>query len=94
MPSVEQELRRFVLDNFVFDDRFELSDTDSFLDLGIVDSMGILQLVGFVEERYGIEIKEGELIPENLDSIDNLARLLRAKLDFSAGTRPAPVAEI
>ena len=79
MPSIEQELRRFVTDNFPFGQVDDLADDDSFLDRGIVDSTGVLELVAFLEETYGITIQDQELVPANLDSINRLARFLEKK---------------
>jgi acyl carrier protein len=90
MQRVEQELRSFITDNFFFADR-PISDTDSFLELGIIDSIGILQLISFVQQRYDIELDDRELIPEHLDSIRNLANLVRVKLRQSpASVCPTP----
>jgi acyl carrier protein len=60
-----------------------LANDDSFLDRGIVDSMGVLELVGFLEESYGIKVQDQELIPANLDSIDNVVKFLERKLQSS-----------
>ena len=84
MPLIEQQLRRFVLDNFLFgQDDNGLENADSFLDRGIVDSMGVLELVGFLEESYGITVEDQELIPDNLDSIDGVVRFVERKLQAS-----------
>ncbi len=84
MPQIEQQLRQFVVDNFLFgQDGESLGNGDSFLDRGIVDSMGVLELVGFLEESYGITVEDEELVPDNLDSIDNVVRYLRRKLQPS-----------
>ncbi|HEY5906850.1 MAG TPA: acyl carrier protein, partial [Vicinamibacteria bacterium] len=70
MPNVEQDLRRFVTDNFPFGPAGdELSNDDSFLDRGIIDSTGILELVAFLEDTYDIKVEDEELVPDNLDSI-------------------------
>ncbi len=87
MATIEQELHSFITDNFVFDDR-RILDTDSFLEHGIIDSIGILQLINFVEQRYHIELDDREIVPENLDCIRNIANLVRAKLaDNDKGAR-------
>ena len=79
MP-LNEELRQFVTDNFLFGNNGSLADHDSFLDKGIIDSTGVLELVAFLEQRYGIHMQDQELVPENLDSIDNLARFVDSKL--------------
>lgn len=57
----------------------ELTDSDSLLDKGIIDSTGVLELVGFLEENYQIQIEDEELVPENLDSINNLVKFIQKK---------------
>lgn len=54
-------------------------DRTSFLDTGIIDSTGVLELVSFLEEQFDITVEDSELVPENLDSIDNLVRYLGTK---------------
>ncbi|HEY2946045.1 MAG TPA: acyl carrier protein [Vicinamibacteria bacterium] len=85
MSNIEQQLRQFVVDNFLFGQAGDgLADSDSFLDHGIIDSMGVLELVGFLEENYGITVQDQELIPDNLDSISKVASFLQRKLQASA----------
>jgi acyl carrier protein len=57
----------------------DLNDSGSLLDLGIIDSTGVLELVGFLEETYEIEVDDEELIPDNLDSINNLVKYIETK---------------
>jgi acyl carrier protein len=57
----------------------EFQDSVSLLDMGIIDSTGILELVEFVEKSYGVKIEDQELVPENLDSIDNLVTFISRK---------------
>jgi acyl carrier protein len=78
MPSVEQEIRQFIVDNFLFGEvERSPSNDDSLIEQGIVDSTGVVELVAFLESKYGIEIHGNELIPANLDSLNKL-------LDFVA----------
>ncbi len=57
----------------------ELTDDGSLLELGIIDSTGVLELVGFLEERFGMQINDEELVPDNLDSISNLIKFVQSK---------------
>lgn len=84
MPLVERELEKFIKDNFFFGDHTDFADSDSFLEQGIIDSTGMLELVNFVHQQYGIKIEDDELIPDNLDSIGRLAAFIRRKLALSA----------
>jgi acyl carrier protein len=73
-------VRRFIVDNFLFGRSDGLTDAQSFLDSGIIDSTGILELVAFLERTYGLQVGDDELIPDNLDSIDKISGFLQAKL--------------
>ncbi len=72
MSEVKDKLREFIIENFLFGEADGLKDETSFLDEGIIDSTGILEVVDFLEEEFGIEVDDEELIPENLDSLKNL----------------------
>lgn len=79
--KIRAELADFIVTNFLFGDaKKRPADEDSLIDLGIVDSTGILELIEFVENTYGITITEKETYPENLGSVSNLARFICAKL--------------
>jgi acyl carrier protein len=69
------------VENYLLAGQDSLSNDDSFLEKGIFDSTGILELVSFVENKYRLELEPDELVPENLDSISSLARFLRRKLE-------------
>ena len=80
MESVETSIRRYVLEIFLFtEDESQLSNNASFLEEGIVDSTGILELVMFVEETFSIVVKDEEVVPENFDSVERLARYVRLR---------------
>jgi acyl carrier protein len=75
------DVRNFVIENFLVGKTDVIKDDDSFLDKGILDSTGILELVSHLEETYGIEITEDELVPENLDSVNKIGAYLSTKLN-------------
>ena len=76
------ELREFVSSAYLFGDNSRMpADTDSLLETGVLDSTGILELIEFLEDRYGISIGDQETIPENLGSIANISRYVTAKTD-------------
>ena len=75
-----KEIRDFVINNFLFDDGASLQNDTSFLDSGIVDSTGILEVIMFLEENYGINIQPEEMLPENLDSVNRVAQFITRKL--------------
>ena len=73
-------VRKFVVENFLFGEDGKLQEDTSFLESGIVDSTGILELVAFLEETFRIQMEDEELIPENLDSISNVVSYLQRKM--------------
>ena len=85
LQTLEIDLRTFVIDNFLFGQGGDsLHNDDSFLEKGIVDSTGMLELVTFLEEKYTLQIDDDELIPDNLDSIKNLCLFIQKKLSSSS----------
>lgn len=83
MQAIETEIRQFVVDNFLFGrDEPKLGPEDSFLDAGVIDSTGVLELVSFLERHFGIQVDDADLVPENLDSIAGIVR-------YVSGKRPA-----
>jgi len=79
MP-IENVIRTFILENFLFtDDGSQLQNDASFLEEGVVDSTGVLELVMFVEETFGVTVEDEEILPENFDSVTQLARYVRSK---------------
>lgn len=78
---IEQNIRDFIVSNFLFGvDDGSLKREDSFLQNGVIDSTGVLELVGFLEQSYKIEVSDHELVPVNLDSIQNVAAYVSRKL--------------
>lgn len=69
-------IRDFIKSTFFVD---EIADGDSFLKSGVIDSTGILELAEFVESKFEVKIQDSELIPENVDSVDNLVRFIERK---------------
>lgn len=77
---IKQKLRNYVLDNFLFSDNpDDLDDDDSFMDTGIIDSTGILELIEFLEEEVGIKIEDEEMTPDNLDSVNRIVAFVATK---------------
>jgi acyl carrier protein len=80
MNNAELEIRKYLTDQFLFGDSRPLERDVSLLEQGIVDSTGILELIHFLEEHYGIKVQDDELLPENLDTIGNICAFLERKL--------------
>lgn len=73
-------IRSFVLENYMYGAApEELDDSVSFLESGIMDSTGIMELVMFLEEEFEIKVQDAEMVPENLDSVNNLLKYLHGK---------------
>ena len=81
------KVREFVVENFLFGEGASLKEDTSFLEEGVVDSTGILELIMFLEETYSIKVEDDEVVPENMDNLQNIARFLDRKLNRS------PIAE-
>ena len=76
--DIRNKLRNFVKETFLVGDE-ELNDSESFMQTGIIDSTGVLELASFVEQEFSITIEDDEMTPSNLDSIDNLVGFLTKK---------------
>lgn len=79
--SEKEIIKKYIHENFVvgLEDQ-ELGDDDSFLERGIIDSTGVLELVGFLEETYGFIVQDEEVLPDNFDTLNNLeAYVMRKK---------------
>ena len=77
--DMRRKLREFIKNNFLLGNDSNLTDDDSFMGKGIVDSTGILEVVSFVEENFGFKLPDEDLMPENLDSINNLVKYVTAR---------------
>jgi len=85
--SVKQRIIDFIITSFLFDeDNKTLSETDSLLETGVIDSTGVLELVAFIEETYGIKVEDEEIMPENLDSVVNITAYVTYKLSLVKGS--------
>lgn len=80
MSNMLPKVRSFILENFLFDaNENELNNDASFLDQGIIDSTGVLELVEWLESELQIQVADEELIPENLDSVNKLVAFIAKK---------------
>jgi acyl carrier protein len=79
--QIQPQIRQYLAENFLFSDNgYELEDEASFLEEGIVDSTGVLELVMFVEETFGITVQDEEIVPQNFDSVSQVATYVQRKL--------------
>jgi acyl carrier protein len=91
MPVAESEIRSYIVKNFLFGvDDETLSSKDSLLDKGVIDSTGVLEVVAFLDERFGVTVLDDELVPNNFDSIEKLTAFVNRKRVGSTAHENAP----
>lgn len=80
MGNLKKNIRAFMLNNFLLDaDESALADDASFLDQGIIDSTGILELINWIEDTFSIQISDEEMLPKNFDSINKILAFIETK---------------
>lgn len=78
--EIENQLREYIIDNFMYaDDDGQLTSDMSLFDNGIMDSTGVLDLVAFIEEKYQVQVDDTDLVPENFDSLTAIATYIKSK---------------
>lgn len=78
--TIRDAVKAFVIENFLFGDRTHaIDDMDSFIETGIIDSTGVLELVAFIEDRYGITVADADIVPANLDSLARITAFILSK---------------
>ena len=82
--EIESQIQSYIAQNLLFSGtEFNYSNDDSFLEEGIVDSLGVMELVSFVEDQYGLKVNDYEITPENFDSVNKLSKYVRQKMGNS-----------
>ncbi|HUX90601.1 MAG TPA: acyl carrier protein [Gallionellaceae bacterium] len=76
---IKDQVRAFMTSNFYVADPSMLEGRTSLLDRGIIDSTGVLEVILFIEDTFGIEVKDNEMLPDNLDSIEQIANFIARK---------------
>lgn len=82
MGSFHSEIRSF-LATTLNRDPSGITDADSLLEAGVIDSLGVMELVGYLEQRYGVQVSEDDMMPENFDSVDAIAAFVNRRLNGS-----------
>jgi acyl carrier protein len=78
---IEEKIRTYIAKNLLFSDKgYQYPDHTSFLEEGIVDSQGVMELVMFVEEEFNVKVDDQDIVPDNFDSVTNLSNYIRRKL--------------
>lgn len=84
--TLQQRVKQFILDNFYLSDGASLGDDTSLIAEGLVDSTGMLEVIGFLETEYGITVRDDETTPENLETIGRIARFVERKTRDAAAS--------
>ncbi len=82
--DTEVQIRRYIVENFLLGDEGGVTASQSLLETGVVDSTGVMELVAFLEQTFGIRVADEELVPENLDTIDSITGFVERKTAGSA----------
>jgi acyl carrier protein len=72
-------VKAYIVENFLFGDDSRIGPETDFLENGILDSTGVLELVGFLEEKFGIRVEDDELVPDNMNSLEKIDRYISKK---------------
>ena len=79
--SILQDIRSYIVDNILFGDGERLDEDTSFRESGILDSTGFLELITFAEEKFGIQVDDSEVVPENFDTVRKMSEYVERKLN-------------
>jgi acyl carrier protein len=85
--DIKQQVRQFVLDNFMMAAAAEIPDDASFMDRHIIDSTGFLELISFLEQTFEIQVTDEEMVPENLDTLNYIERYVTQKRAAAAAAK-------
>ena len=80
MDDIAQTVSRFISKNFLFDEKKSVSESESLLGTGVIDSTGVLELIAFLEQHYELKFEDAELVAENFDSINNIKSFISKKI--------------
>jgi acyl carrier protein len=78
--TIVTKIRGYIRESFLFGSDQKLSDEDSLLDAGVIDSTGAMELVSFLETEFSLDVNDHDLVPENLDSVAAMAAFVTRKL--------------
>jgi acyl carrier protein len=79
-------VKAYIVENFLFGDERRIGPDTDFLENGILDSTGVLELIGFLEEKFGIRVEDDEVVPNNMNSLENITLYILRK---TGKTQPA-----
>jgi|WetSurMetagenome_2_1015567.scaffolds.fasta_scaffold96152_2 acyl carrier protein len=79
--DIQKTVKDFIQQNFIFDPNIVVAEDESLLETGVIDSTGVLELIGYLEEKYQCTFEDNELIGENFDTVLKISKFLKKKLD-------------
>ena len=79
--NILEDIRNYIVDNILFGDGERLDEDTSFRESGILDSTGFLELITFAEEKFGIQVDDSEVVPENFDTVRKMSEYVERKLN-------------
>jgi len=83
---VQERIREYIIENILFGDGEQLSVDTSLQESGVLDSTGVLEIITFVEEEFGIQIEDDEVVPENFETLNKMSEYVQIKLSTNAVT--------
>ena len=89
--TISTKVRDYIRDNFLFGGDFPFSDSTSLLEVGVIDSTGAMELVGFLESEFAITVEDRDLVPQNLDSVFAIAAFVTQRLRESPKQTSVPL---
>jgi acyl carrier protein len=92
--EIQNKIRQFILDKLYFAEDGFLGDEDSFLETGVIDSMGVMELVAFIESEFAVKVALEEIEVENFDSVRKLADFVRRKLPLKEAVNSSQTAKL
>ncbi|GAA4110896.1 acyl carrier protein [Aminobacter aganoensis] len=89
-PQIKDTVKAFIIENFLFGDTsYALDDDVSLIESGVVDSTGVLELVTFIEDQFGLEMADSDIVPANLDSLVRITAFIETKMAKAQPTEQA-----
>ncbi len=83
--NLDKEVKKYIVSRFMQGDENRLHDDESLFETGVIDSLGVLKLVSFLEERFGVQIQDEELIPENFETVNKIIGFMESKTGSPLG---------
>lgn len=83
---IEAEIERFIVDELVEEDLAQIDPDESLIERGLLDSIAVLRLMAFIEEQFGVTVDEGDVVPDNFETINSLKVFLERKIENNHGS--------